>query len=158
MWCVSYSLWPETRRCIVSTSFQLRFIIRHWEGRRKLDGLWWCYKSIGMTNTVTCYVTINMFLIGIRIYCTIPSNYNAAEITMFHTSLLSLVPFPLVVALLQSANKGCSSGTYGSRIAPLTVYTRLYCCPHGFLVRAQDLMTRISVFSQIYTCRKGAPS
>jgi hypothetical protein len=47
----------------------------------------------------------------------IMSNYNAAQITRTHTSLLSFLQHPLVVALLHSSNMGYSSYSYGSRTA-----------------------------------------
>jgi hypothetical protein len=66
-------------------------------------------------------VTIDGVWIGNRIYCTIKlgikSSYNAAQITIIHISFLSMLQTPLVVAWLQSSNKGYSSATYGSRTA-----------------------------------------
>jgi hypothetical protein len=58
---------------------------------------------------------------GNRIYCTLPTRnysykYNAAEITITHTSLLRLLRPPLIVAWLQSSNKGYAS-RYGLRTA-----------------------------------------
>jgi hypothetical protein len=47
----------------------------------------------------------------------ITRNYNAAQVTITHTSLLSLLQPPLVVTWLQSSNKGYSSHAYGSRTA-----------------------------------------
>jgi hypothetical protein len=43
--------------------------------------------------------------------------YNAVQITITHTSHLSLLQPPLFVTWLQSSNKGHSSPPYGSRTA-----------------------------------------
>jgi hypothetical protein len=47
----------------------------------------------------------------------ITSNYNAAQIIIVHTSLLSMLQPTVVVAWPQSSNKGYSSHPYGSRTA-----------------------------------------
>jgi hypothetical protein len=47
----------------------------------------------------------------------ITSNCNSAQISITRDNLLSLLQLPLVVAWLQSANKGCSSHLYGPRNA-----------------------------------------
>jgi hypothetical protein len=38
LWCISYSEWPETRRCLIPVSVQLYFRILHENGPRKAGG------------------------------------------------------------------------------------------------------------------------
>jgi hypothetical protein len=99
-------------------------------------------------------VTIDGILIGNRIHCTLTSrdyntsNYNVAQITITHTSLLSFLQPPLVVAWLQSSNKGYSSRTYGSRTAlPHRRHETVYCSAIGFIVRIQGLQSQSHIMT-----------
>jgi hypothetical protein len=66
----------------------------------------------------------------------IPSNCNAAQITVTHTSLLSLLQPPLVVGWLQFSNKGFLAAC---ELHSLTTDSTFHCCAHGLLAKAQGL-------------------
>jgi hypothetical protein len=60
----------------------------------------------------------------------ITSNYNATQISIIHTSLLSLLESPLVVASSQSSNNGYNSCSHGSRtsLSNRRLKSVLLCC------------------------------
>jgi hypothetical protein len=68
-------------------------------------------ESIAKYNIVMCLVTIA------RLQLRIKSDYNTAQITRIHTSLLNLLQPPLAVAWLQSSMKGYSSHPCSLRTA-----------------------------------------
>jgi hypothetical protein len=75
----------------------------------------------------------------------ITSNYNVAQISIIHTSFLSLLQPPLVVAWLQSSNKDYSSCPYGSRMAlpnHQLKTLKLNFSAAGLLARAQDFLSQ----------------